>query len=88
MSVNAEKKALCPKCRHNVSNSGGACATTGLKMIENIAEALEIDDLTLDNAPIDLLKQTCKVLKQNPEDYDTIDPFNCKYYMSAALKFF
>ena len=83
----SEKKPLCTKCRHNMSNAGGSCATAGIKMVEKIAEGLNIDDLKLENDPVDFLKQTCKVLMKNPEDYDTIDPYNCRYYMSSAFRF-
>ena len=83
----SEKKPLCLNCRHNINNAGGSCATAGIKMVEKIAKELDIDNLKLENDPIDFLKQTCKILMKYPEDYNTIDPYNCKYYMSSALRF-
>jgi hypothetical protein len=70
-----------------MSNAGGACASKGIEMVEKIADDLGIDDLKLENDPIDFLKQTCKVLMRNPEDYDSVDPYNCRFYMSAYLRF-
>ena len=83
----SEKRPLCHKCRHNMSNSSGSCATAGRKMVEKIAKELDIDEMKLENDPLDFYKQTCKILMNYPEDYDKVDPFNCKYFMSSALKF-
>ena len=84
----SEKKPQCLTCRHNLKiTSCSPCANKGSKIIEEITSELE-DELPITEDKIDTLKYSCKILMNSSEDFDTIDPYNCEYYLSSALKFY
>jgi hypothetical protein len=41
-----------------------------------------------DDQDPELYKNTCKVIANDPLEYDKIDPFNCKYYFPSMFKMF
>ena len=83
-----EKKPQCTTCKHYMANSScGPCADKGSQMIENIAKELGVDAQQSEEDELYALKSSCKILSRYPEDFDVVEPFNCKYYMSASLGF-
>lgn len=79
MSEN-EKKPQCPTCRHYLAlSSCGACANRKVEALKSNT-AINLDDL-------DEMKLKCKVIVNDPEEYDKIDPFNCRYYMNKEVRF-
>lgn len=83
-----EKKAKCLTCRHNITiASCGSCVTKGADMVDNIAKELGVELKNKEDDDVATLKQTCKIVIQYPEEYDAVDPYNCKYYMHSAFRF-
>ena len=83
-----EKKLQCLTCRHNLKmRSCGPCANKGSKIIEEITSVLE-DDFQSSAEKIYELKYSCKILMNSNDDFEKIDPYNCKYYLSSALRFY
>ena len=80
-----EKKLQCTTCRHNIkTTSCGSCADKGSQMVENIAKELGVE---VNSSEEDTFRQNCKIVMQYPEDYDAVDPYKCKYYMSSFYSF-
>ncbi len=65
----------------------GPCADQGSQMIGTIAKELGVDAQLTEEDEMKALKLSCKILSRYPEDFEAVDPFNCKYYMSAFLSF-
>ena len=83
-----EKKPQCNSCKHSMENSScGPCADQGSQMIENIAKELGVGAQLTEEDELKALKLSCKILSRYPEDFEAVDPFNCRYYMSAHLGF-
>ncbi len=83
-----EKKPQCTSCKHSMENSPcGPCADQGSQMIGTIAKELGVDAQLTEEDEMKALKLSCKILSRYPEDFEAVDPFNCKYYMSAFLSF-
>lgn len=83
------KKPQCFICRHNLKNTScSPCMDKGSKFIENIASDLDIELLSTEEENINSLKCSCKILMKYPEDFNIINPYKCKYYISSALKFY
>jgi len=81
-----EKEPQCASCKHNITlASCGSCAAKGAKMVEEIAKELDIEPFHQNK--IDSFKSTCKVILNYPEEYENIDPFNCRFYINNALRF-
>lgn len=84
----SEKKPQCISCKHYIENSScGPCADQGSQMIENIAKELGVETQQTEEDELNALKLSCKILSRYPEDFEVVDPFNCKYYMSAHFGF-
>ncbi len=78
----------CPKCKHYMANSScGPCVDKGTDMIESIAKELGVDAQQSEEDEILALKSSCKILSRYPEDFNVVNPCECKYYMSAAYGF-
>ena len=83
-----EKKLQCLTCRHNLKiRSCGPCANKRSMIIEDAKSAF-VDEFQSSREKTDILKQTCKILMNTTENFDDIDPYKCKYYLSSALKFY
>ncbi len=83
-----ENKPQCTKCKHYMANSScGPCADQGSQMIESIEKELGVDAQQSEEDELFALKSSCKILSRYPEDFNVVNPFNCKYYMSASLSF-
>ena len=84
-----EIKPQCLTCRHNMKLSSCApCTDKGAQIIENLALDFEKDISSTEEQKIITLKYSCKILMNNPEDFKSVDPYNCKYFLSSAFKFF
>ena len=84
-----EKKPQCLNCGHNMKLSSCApCTDKGAQIIKNIALDFEMDLSSTEEEKINTLKQSCKILMNNHEDFNLVDPYNCKYYLSSAFKFY
>ena len=83
-----QRKPQCPICKHNAKTSScGPCVDKGSEMIENITKELGVEPVSTEEDEIKTLKLSCKILMRYPEDFEVVDPFNCKYYMSSFLSF-
>lgn len=83
------KKPLCLNCRHNLKISSCApCANKGAKLTENITLDIETKLSSIEEIEFDSLKYSCKILMNNPEDFKSVDPYNCRYFLSSAFKFY
>ena len=80
---------LCTKCKHSIKNSScGPCSDDkGTEMIENIAKELGIEPQYSEKDDLKALKLSCKILNRYPEDYESVDPYECKYFMSSFMSF-
>jgi hypothetical protein len=56
-------------------------------MIENIAKELGVDAQQTEEDELKALKLSCKILSRYPEDFEVVNPFNCKYFISAHFGF-
>ena len=91
-----KKKIMCSKCAHNLKlNSCGSCSATAIKMVHNIQESIQEDDPTKGNSGpsherplIEEHKYSCKIVANDPEEFNSVDPEDCKYFMNKALNFF
>ena len=84
-----EKKPQCLTCSHNMKLSSCApCTDKGAQIIENLTLDFETDLSSTEEEKINTLKYSCKILMNNHEDFNSVDPFNCKYYLSSAFKFY
>lgn len=85
--MSQEKTPRCLSCKHNVkSNSNSPCASKGTQMLNDISTSLGIELSESDR--IDELKHLCKILKKYPEDYDFLNPYECKYYMPSYFRMY
>ena len=83
-----KNKPQCISCKHSMENSScGPCADQGSQMIENIAKELGVDAHITEEDELKALKLSCKILSRYPEDFEVVNPFKCKYYMSAHFSF-
>ena len=83
-----ENKPQCTSCKHNIGNSScGPCVDKGSDMIENIDQELGIGAYQSKEDELFALKSSCKILSRYPEDFNVVNPYECKYYMSASLSF-
>lgn len=97
------KKILCESCQHYMKNSScGACVDMGMKKTEqlindfknsdddvaNAGQTEETIDINFGLTEIDRYKYACKVVANDPADFEVVNPYNCKYYFSNAIKFF
>ena len=84
----SEKKPQCTSCKHSMENSScGPCVDQGSQIIENITNELGIDAQVTEEDELKALKLSCKILSRYPEDFEVVNPYNCKYYMSAHFGF-
>jgi len=83
------KRILCLTCKHNLrNNSCGPCVNREPILIDNKTFNLGMDLINSEDENISFLKSSCKILMKYPEDYDAIDLYNCKYYLSSSLNFY
>ncbi|MGV9171889.1 MAG: hypothetical protein ACOC44_17580 [Promethearchaeia archaeon] len=71
------KQVLCIKCKHNLENQSCASCIESTKHV--------VENLTLDKG--ESYKYSCKVLMNNPEEFEEIDPYECKYFLNKSLGF-
>lgn len=84
----SEKKPQCLTCKHNARvTSCGPCADKGAMILEGISEATGVDVKSTADDDVHGLKLGCKILIRYPEDFDIVDPYNCRYYMSSFFSF-
>ncbi|MFO8018019.1 MAG: hypothetical protein R6U96_05245 [Promethearchaeia archaeon] len=72
------QQVLCKKCKHNLENqSCGSCVRSTKRVVGNLSLNKE-----------ESYKNSCKVLMNNPDEFEEIDPCECKYFLHKALGFF
>ncbi|MEJ2277752.1 MAG: hypothetical protein P8Y70_08405 [Candidatus Lokiarchaeota archaeon] len=85
----SEKRVQCHSCKHNMkTTSCGSCVEQGAKMIKSIAKDLELNSEPSGDNEIELLTSSCKIILEYPEEFPKINPYQCKYYLPTALKFY
>jgi len=67
-----EAKIQCVNCQHNLEQS--SCG----KCVDNAANSLGIQ--TKWDSRIDQHKYLCKIVVNNPKDFDQVNPLKCPYY--------
>ena len=81
-----EKKPQCLTCSHNMKLSSCApCTDKGAQIIENLALDFETDLSSTEEEKINTLKYSCKILMNNHEDFNSVDPFNSALRLSIAV---
>ncbi len=84
-----QKKPMCTSCKHSIQNSScGPGSDKESNVLENIAKELGIEMVEIEQEKVNLLKLSCKIIIRYPEDRESINPFDCKYHLPAALRFF
>jgi hypothetical protein len=79
----------CIKCKHNLkSSSCGPFASKEDELLNTLSDELGIDLNDSKKNEEDELKSKCKILLNYPEEYEEIDPYDCKFFMPSALRFF
>ncbi|MHA1341583.1 MAG: hypothetical protein ACTSRZ_16745 [Promethearchaeota archaeon] len=92
---------LCLKCKHYMGNdSCGACVEKGIHQIKKMTEkveAAENDKTTKNNdiksrnynqyEEIEYYKYACKIVLNDPSDFNVVNPLDCKYYFPNSIKF-
>ena len=82
----SEKKPQCNTCKHNIADTScGSCTSKGSEMVENIAKELGVELSESENDPT-TMKNKCKIIMRYPEEFDLVDPFNCKFYLPSFFK--
>ena len=82
-------KPMCLSCKHSIQNSScGPCSDKESNILENIAQELGVNLLETEEEQLNSLKLSCKIISRYPEDRESINPFNCKYHLPSALRFF
>ena len=83
------KKPMCLSCKHSIQNSScGPCSDKGSQVLENIGNELGIEIVETEQEQVNSLKLSCKIINRYPEDNESINPFDCKYHLPSALRFF
>ena len=68
---------------------GGKCSLLISRAADKtIAEELGLEPDTSEETIINDLKNSCKIILKNPEDYNEVNPYECKFYLSSAFRFF
>ena len=85
------KEPQCINCQQNLKKkSCGACVGSAMDTINNaridIVPVKAELQITTEELKISQLKSQCRVVLNDPSDYDVVDPFNCKYYMPNYYK--
>lgn len=84
-----QKKPKCLSCKHNLQNSScGPCSDKETQVLENIEKELGVEIFETEQEQVNLLKLSCKIISKYPEDSESINPFDCKYHLSASLRFY
>lgn len=82
-----ESKQQCDTCKHNAQiSSCGPCIDKGSQMISKIAIDLGAE-ISNPEDTTNKYKYSCKIIMKYPEDFNEIDPYNCKYYLNSCLGF-
>ena len=78
----------CLKCSHYIKNTScGSCADEGAELVKNIFNASgNPADKLFESEDLNLLKYSCKVVMNSPEDFNVVDPLGCRYYLPSALR--
>ena len=78
----------CHRCHHYMKNSScGSCVDEGAELVQNILNSTDFqDNKLLESEEINLLKYACKVVINSPEDFNVVNPLDCKYYLPNALR--
>ena len=78
----------CLRCHHYLKNSScGSCTDAGAELVHNILNSSDIqDNKILEPEEINRWKYSCKVVINNLEDFDVVNPMKCKYYLPNALR--
>ncbi|MHA1147840.1 MAG: hypothetical protein ACTSR8_06305 [Promethearchaeota archaeon] len=83
----ASKKPQCFTCKHNIADTScGSCTSKGTEMVENIAKELGIN-ISENQNELSTIKYNCKVIMRYPEEFESVDPFNCKFYLPSYFRF-
>jgi len=83
------EKPQCPSCKHNIkTTSCGSCVSKGSELVENIMKELELDiENPASEDPYSSYKNMCQIIMRYPEEYESVNPIKCKFYISSALRF-
>ena len=78
MSKKNKTQVLLVKWRYNVANNScGSCIESNKQILSNLTQSRE-----------ESYKYSCKIIMKNPEEFEKIDPHECKYFLNKALGFF
>jgi hypothetical protein len=59
----------------------------GAELVQNIMNPSDFqDNKILEPEEMNLWKYSCKVVINNPEDFDIVNPMKCRYYLPSALR--
>ena len=80
----------CLKCSHYIKNTScGSCADEGAEIVKNIFNASgNSTDNLFESEDLNLLKYSCKVVMNSSEDFNVVDPLECRYYLPSVLRLF
>lgn len=80
------REPQCFNCLHKTQKSGcGTCASENLERVKKVlSNGTSMNDSV--NQDLVLLKYTCKVVMQDPSDFDVVNPLDCKYFMPNIFK--
>jgi hypothetical protein len=86
--VNSEPEPQCYKCKHFMQNSScGSCVNQGIKQIQSILNEGQESPDTNKIDLIETLKYSCRIVVNDPNDFNVVNPLKCKYFFSNALNF-
>ena len=84
-----QAKPMCLSCKHSIQNSScGPCSDKESNVLENIGQELGVKLIETEEDQINSLKLSCKIVSRYPKDIESVNPFDCKYHLSSALRFF
>lgn len=70
------------------NSSCGACISQGIKQIEEVLNKNTNEYESLNNSlDIDSFKYSCEIVVNDPNDFNVVDPMNCKYFFLNTIKF-
>jgi NAD(P)H-nitrite reductase large subunit len=83
-----KKQPQCYNCKHYIKNSScGSCVSQATKQLQSILQENPNENKHQENNWIDTFKYSCRVVVNDPNDFEVVNPFNCKYFFSNSLKF-
>ncbi|MBN1801799.1 MAG: hypothetical protein JW891_09855 [Candidatus Lokiarchaeota archaeon] len=83
----SEKSVKCLTCKHYAKNSScSPCMDQGTRIIHAIDLSISAEIVRPDEEQ-NTYKYSCKIIMRYPEDFNNVDPYDCKYYLPSCLGF-